>query len=230
MRTVLALSSVVALAACDEGPVATTGYDLAANFPAAPDHFWKYDNLGLDDVTYWLSQPDASPLGESWTTIRWWSGDSQGLIDDFAGDRALWLVDLHYVERTDGWYWMGWSSNPDGGRADLGDGHFEGDGVPFVMKGATRGRTWTGQALGQEVTLTADEEAEVLEFNGQRIEDAWRLTLESDGDGLPFIGTWWLVGGPGFVQWNAPAFETAQGTPWTHVHNDATTNLLGQTQ
>lgn len=213
-------------AACDESPVPTTGYDLSGMFPAATDHFWKYDNSGVGDVVYWLSAGTANPAGEDLTVLRWWFGPVEEITLDFAGESAAWSVDLYYIERSEGWFWMGWAANAAGPHAEWGERLFAGDGVPFAMKGVTRGRSWTADADGVEVTVTVDEEAEVLEFNAQRIDDAWRVTM--DAEGLPFAGRFWMVRGPGVVQWDVPATATPQGTPWTHIHNDVQANLLGQ--
>ena len=60
------------------------------------------------------------------------------------------------------------------------------------------------------------------------LEGVWRLELVSASGTSVMDSTWWLINGPGFVQWDIPAFRSQGGeATWQHVYNDDYNNVLG---
>lgn len=212
---------------CGGGAVAISGYDMKQAFPRADERFWQFDNDAYTEQVWWIADGTTAPAGEDWITHTWWFVEQADLVDDWLGAREMWAIKSYWADRANGVYWMGWTSNPTGPLADQGESLFEGDGVPFAMASARRGQEWTSTAGGHQWTTVADDEAEVLEFNSQHIEGAWRITVTSDLGDTPMEGPWWLVSGPGIVQWDAQALRPPQGTAWQHYYNDILGNLLG---
>ncbi len=239
MRRTLPLALLLAFAVtgCGGPTVPSFGLDLGDVFPERSDWYWKYNNDDFAEVSYWVNLGDTSPDGEAWTTFRVWVAPEQTVIDDIseAQDAGVepdgWDVQFYWASRPDGWYLQGWQANPDGPSADLGTEYISGNGVPFAMGDVTTGKQWTASVNEREWTTTAIEVTEDLEFNGQILRDVWRLDVETDVGDTPIEGSWWIAGGPGFVQWDLPPFQGASEppNPWQHVHNDTYDNVLGVT-
>ena len=225
----MALLLTVCLSACDQSPVPTVGFDLGAIFPERGDWFWKYNNDDRPEVTYFHNLGLTNPGGEDWVTYRIWVAGEQSIIDDIAdGESSDWDIELYWEEGVDGWYLRGWAANAAGPSSHLGTTLFE-DGVPFALSDVPPvGTTWTGSAAGEEWTTTVAREPEELEFNGQVIQEAWRIDVSSTSGTTVLDSSWWLVNGPGFVQFDLPDFRAEGGeSPWQHVHNETFDNVLG---
>jgi hypothetical protein len=226
MRPAVAFLWLPLTAGCG-GSVATSGYDVAESFPRAANWFWQYDNDANIEQVWWISEGPTEPQGESWLTHTWWFIEQADLVTDWLGERDQWAIRAFWAERADGVYWMGWSTNPDGPLSALGEEFFESPGVPFAMGSARRGQSWERDLAGRHWTTTATDEPEVLEFNSQRIEDSWRVTIESDLGDTPMEGSWWLIPGPGVAQWDVSALRPPQGSPWQHFYNTELDLILG---
>jgi len=213
---------------CDEPVVPTFGLNLGELFPQRADWFWKYNNDDFSEVSYWHNLGTTAPDGEDWLTFRLWVGAEQDIIDDIAdGDPSDWDLQVYWVERADGWYLRGWEANPVGPSAALGTEYFDVD-VPFALSNVTGGVSWTADAAGRSWTVTPTEVLEDLEFNGQNLQGVWKVEVSSDLGDTPLEGSWWLVGGPGLVQWDLPQWRAQDSTgPWQHMHNDSYDNVLG---
>ncbi len=217
------------VAGCDNAPIPTIGISLDDAFPQNTDWYWRYANDGteLSDVAYWVGMPVASSNDETALSFRWWLGDGQDIIEDFAGDSVDYDLTANFAARPDGIYLMGWEASSDGDYAALGAESIEGDGIPLAMTNVTNGKQWTAEANGRQWTTTATHVTDPLEFHGQLIEDCWRLDLSSDVGDTPFEGSYWTVAGPGIVQWDLQGFRPEMGEPWQHVTNDLLANALG---
>ena len=229
----LAASSLFVLAllpisACEQ-PVPTLGFDISEMFPATTDHYWRYDNDGRAEVTYWISEGETSPFGEPLTTFALWIGAEQDIIDDYSGDQAAWAVRLYFAHRSNGYYLAGWEANPDGPSPAFGTVELDGDGVPFALSNVARAQTFDADSGGADWTTTfVGEEAGPFEFNGQSYTDVWHINITSSIGNFPFEGDFWLKAGPGIIQYDIVGYRPATGEPWTHVHNDVIANILGQ--
>ena len=90
---------IAPLSGCEQ-PVPTLGHDIADLFPAAPDRFWRYNNDGRTDVTYWISEGETSPNGEPLLTYALWVGAEQEIVDDFGDDQSDWAVRVYIASGT----------------------------------------------------------------------------------------------------------------------------------
>lgn len=224
------LLAALGLIGCAGPAVPTYGIDLGDVFPERAEWYWKYNNDDFAEVSYWVNLGNTAPQGEDWTTFRLWVAPEQVIIDDIAdGEPSEWDVQFYWAGRADGWYLQGWQANPDGPSAALGTEYLGGDGVPFAMGDVTTGKQWTASVNEREWTITAVEVVEDLEFNGQVLRDVWRLDVVTDTGDTPLEGSWWIAGGPGFVQWDLAPFAGPSDptVPWQHVHNDTYDNVLG---
>ena len=218
-----------ALAACDDPVVPTVGLDLGATFPERSDWYWKYNNDDFSEVSYWHNRGLTSPAGSEWITYRMWARSEQEILEDIGdGEPSDWDAEIFWEEQADGWYLRGWAANADGPSAHLGTTIFD-EGVPFALSNVPpSGTVWTATVDGEDWTTTVVRESETLEFNGQVITDAWRLEVASASGGSVLDSTWWLVSGPGFVQWDLPDFRADESTgAWEHVHNASYDDVLG---
>jgi hypothetical protein len=215
------------LPACEQ-PVPVLGRDVSALFPATTDHYWRYNNSGRNDVTYWIAEGETSPDGEPLTTFRLWVGAEQAIIDDFGGDQAEWTVAVYFRRTTSGWFLAGWEANPDGASAALGTELFEGDGVPFALSNVNFGDVVETTAGGADwVTTFIDEENGPFEFNGQSYTDVWHVSLASSLGNVPFEGDFWMKAGPGIITYDVVGYRPATGEAWNHIHNDNLANIFG---
>lgn len=225
----LILGLVLATSACDDSPVPTVGLDLGATFPQRADWYWKYNNDDFSEVSYWHNRGVTNVAGSDWLTYRLWVSGEQGILEDIAdGEPSDWDLEIFWEEQADGWYLRGWGANPDGPSAALGTTVFE-SGVPFALSNVPpSGETWTGTADGQDWTTVATRETEVLEFNGHEIEGSWRIEVTSSSGDSVLDSTWWLVTGPGFIQWDLPDFRDPDSMGlWQHVYDETYDNILG---
>jgi len=226
---VFLLLSALALSGCDQSPVPTVGFDLGSIFPERGDWFWKYNNDDRSEVAYFHNRGLTSPSGEEWVTYRLWVASEQSIIDDIAdGEVTDWDVEIYWEETPQGWYLRGWMANPEGPSDHLGTTYFD-EGVPFALSNVPQvGTSWEATANDEVWTTTVSREPEELEFNGQVIRDAWRLEIRSATGGSVLDSTWWLVNGPGFVQFDLPDFRAEGGeSSWQHVHNKTFDDVLG---
>ena len=226
MLTALAL--LTALSGCDEAPIPTTGLNVGASFPERSDWYWKYNNDDRSEVAYFHNRGLTNPGGNEWLTYRLWVDDEQSLLENIAAGVDGWDVEIFFEDKPDGWYLRGWSANSEGPSAELGTELFD-EPVPFALSNVPpSGTTWSGSTGGEEWTTTVTREPEALEFNGQVLEGVWRLELVSASGTSVMDSTWWLINGPGFVQWDIPAFRSQGGeATWQHVYNDDYNNVLG---
>jgi len=215
------------LGSCDSNIVGTTGFRLSGMFPSQTDWFWRYNNDGYVEETWWQGRGETSPDGEAWATLRWWVNHNSLIIEDFAADESNWNFDLYFAERISGWYLMGYAANPDGPTPELGSEYMDGDGVPFLMKNVLSGDQWGASTGGREWTTTATRVDESLTFNSQSIADSWRIDVASEQGDWPFEGSWWLAQGPGIVQFDISQWRPETGDSWQHLHNDSWQNRLG---
>jgi len=153
--------------------------------------------------------------------------ENASIIADFAADESNWTLDLFFVERPAGWHMMGYSANPQGANAELGNSYFEGDGLPFLMNNVLTGDSWAVELDGEQWTSTAIRFDEQLAFNSQLIAQSWRISLESESGLWPFEGEYWLAQGPGIVQFDVSHWRPESGQNWQHLHNDSWSNRLG---
>ncbi|MEE2827686.1 MAG: hypothetical protein VX498_00740 [Myxococcota bacterium] len=219
----------MATSACEDQPIPTIGLDLGEMFPERSDWYWKYNHDEFSEVSYWHNRGLTTPAGAEWITYRFWVADEQGIIEDIAdGDPSSWDLEIFWEEQSNGWYLRGWSANPEGPSAHLGTQIFE-EGVPFALSNVpASGATWTASAGGVDWVTTAFREMTELQFNGQVINDAWRIEVATDDGESVLDSVWWLVNGPGFVQWALPDFRDEDSVrAWQHVHNDSYDNILG---
>jgi hypothetical protein len=231
VRLALTALAVLVLGGCAGPVVPTIGLDLGGVFPERSDWFWRYDNNDFEAGTMsrWINIGPTSPDGEAWETFRIWQGQEQDIIDDYAGDGDLWDLQLYFSEQPDGWYLQGWEANPNGTMTSVGTEYLSSPGAPFAMSNVTGSKQWTATVNEREWTTTATEELDDLEFNGQLLRGVWRLDVETDTGDTPIEGSWWLAGGPGFVQYDLPPFRSDEASPayWQHVNNDTIDNFLG---
>ncbi len=223
---VLLAALVLPVAGCEQ-PVPSLGFDVGDLFPAATDHYWRYNNQGRTDVTYWIAEGDTEFNGESLTTFRLWVGAEQGIIDDYGDDQDEWTVAVYFRRSAQGWYLAGWDANPEGASASLGSEYFE-DGVPFALANVRIGQTVDSTAGGTDwVTTFVDEENGPFEFNGQSYTDVWHVKLESSVGNFPFEGDFWLKAGPGIITYDVVGYRPTTGEAWNHIHNDQIANIFG---
>lgn len=212
---------------CDPEIISTAGYRLSDMFPSQQDWYWRYNNDGWVEEIWWQGLGPSTPDGEEWTTLRVWMDENASIIADFAADESNWTLDLFFVERPAGWHMMGYSANPQGANAELGNSYFEGDGLPFLMNNVLTGDSWAVELDGEQWTSTAIRFDEQLAFNSQLIAQSWRISLESESGLWPFEGEYWLAQGPGIVQFDVSHWRPESGQNWQHLHNDSWSNRLG---
>ena len=230
-RLLLVLPLLGFLAFGCEQPVASFGIDLGDAFPQRADWYWKYNNDDFAEVSYWQNLGTTAPDGEEWVTFRIWVALEQAeFIPDLVdGDPSDWDLQIYFVERSGGWWMMGWEANPNGDYDGLGTEYFDGDGVPFALGDVISGRVWESESSGRSWSNTVTRLEGTLEFNGQVLQDVWVLEIASDAGDTPIEGTWWVASGPGIVQWDLPPFRAEVDEPnlWQHMHNDSWDNVLG---
>jgi len=215
--------------ACDERPIPTTGLDLGDVFPERDHWYWKYNNDDRPEVAYFHNRGLTNPAGSEWLTYRLWVAAEQSIVDDIAdGEASDWDLEIFWEEQADGWYLRGWSANESGPSAHLGTTVFD-QGVPFALSNVPpSGTSWVSNAGGQEWTTSVTQEASDLEFNGQVVTGAWRIEVASSAGDSVLDSTWWLIGGPGFVQFDLPDFRAEEvESPWQHIYNETFDNVLG---
>lgn len=235
MRRIALILLLFLATGCDQ-EIGTVGLDLGTLFPERTDWFWKYNNTDVSEVSFWHNQGNTSPDGEDWTTFRVWVDGEQAIIDDI-GDTPddvgepedAWVFKAYWAERGNGWYFMGFSANPDGAMQELGQVFYEGDGIPFALSDVTTGVTWETEANGNSWTTSPVKNEDEITFNGQSYDGSWEITIESDTGDTPFEGHWTLMGGPGIIRWDVNAFrhDEATGAPWRHVRNADWSDVLG---
>jgi hypothetical protein len=229
IRIALSLALVLAASACDESPIPTTGLDLGQSFPERAHWYWKYNNDDRSEAAYFHNRGLTSPGGSDWLTYRLWVAEEQSIVEDIAdGDPSDWDLEIFWEEQPGGWYLRGWSANDAGASAHLGTTLLD-EGIPFALSNVPpSGTTWAGAAGGQDWTTTVVRETEDLEFNGQVISGAWRIDVASASGGTVLDSSWWLVSGPGFVQFDLPDFRAdGADSPWEHIHNETFDSVLG---
>ncbi len=215
------------LASCEQ-PVASLGVNLGDLFPAADGRYWRYNNQGRSDVSYWIRDGEVDVDGESLPAFRIWVAPEQQIIDDYGDDQDEWAVLLFFRRTATGWYIAGWEANPDGPSAGLGDEFFEGDGIPFATSNVSIGQTITTEAAGAEWTTTyIDEEDGPFEFNGQSYTEVWHINIASSIGNFPFEGDYWLKSGPGIISYDVVGYRPESGEAWNHIHNDVLANIFG---
>jgi|GEM_PF-1635178 len=229
LATLFVLAALLLPTAACEQPVPSLGFNVGDLFPASSDRYWRYNNDGRTDVTYWISEGITTPVDEPLTTFRLWVGTEQSIIDDYGDEQNEWTVALYFRRVATGWYMAGWEANPDGASASLGTEFFEGDGVPFALGNVNIGSTFEATAGGVEWTTTfVDEENGPFEFNGQSYTDVWHVTIESSVGNMPFEGEYWLKAGPGIIKYDAVAYRpSGSDETWNHIHNDILANIFG---
>ncbi len=215
--------------ACDESPIPTTGLDLGDVFPERDQWYWKYNNDDRAEVAYFHNRGLTNPAGSEWLTYRLWVAGEQSIVEDIAdGEASDWDLEIFWEQQVDGWYLRGWSANETGPSAHLGTTVFD-EGVPFALSNVPpSGTSWNSSAGGQEWTTSVTQEPSDLEFNGQVVTGAWRVEVASSSGDSVLDSTWWLISGPGFVQFDLPDFR-AEGaeSPWQHIYNETFDNVLG---
>ena len=224
----LLVLSIVPLA-CDESPIPTTGLDLGEIFPERDHWYWKYNNDDRPEIAYFHNRGLTPTAGSDWLTYRLWVAGEQSIVEDIAdGEASDWDVEIFWEEQPDGWYLRGWAANESGPSSHLGTTIFD-QGVPFALANVSpSGAVWTGSTDGEEWTTTVTRESADLEFNGQVISGVWRIDVGSAAGGSVLDSTWWLIGGPGFVQFDLPDFRAEGGeSPWQYVHDETYDNVLG---
>ena len=223
----LASTLIAALGGCEQ-PVPTLGYDIGDLFPAAPDRFWRYDNDGRTDTTYWISEGETSPNGAPLLTFALWIGVEQDIIDDFGDDQSDWAIRVYFNDTAQGVYLAGWEANPNGPSVSFGTVWFEGDGVPFALSNVSIAQKFEVNAGGADwITTFVDEEPGPFEFNGQSYTEVWHINLTSSVGNFPLEGDYWLKAGPGLIQYDMVGYRPTDGQPWTHIHNDVVDNIFG---
>lgn len=226
--TLFVLASLLLPVMGCEQPVPTLGRDVGALFPATTDHYWRYNNQGRQDVTYWIAEGETTPVDEALTTFRLWVGAEQAILDDYGDDQNEWTVAVYFRRTSKGWYLAGWEANPDGASAALGTEFFDGEGVPFALSNINFGQEVVTTMGDTEWTTTfIDEENGPFEFNSQSYTDVWHVSLESSSGDSPFEGDYWLKGGPGIISYDAVGYRPTTGEAWNHIHNDTTANIFG---
>lgn len=227
MRNLLLLVPLALLLVGCEQPVGSLGTDLGPLFPANADHYWQYTNFGRAERAYWVNEGVTDLDGEDASTFRIWVGTDIEVRDDYLADQEWWAVTVWFVDRADGWYFMGWDANPNGPSAGLGTNQFEAPGVPIATSSISVGLEVDSVAGGLDWTTTyVEQEAGPFEFNGQSYTDAWHVNLTSSAGNTPFEGDYWLKAGPGIIQYDVVGYRPATGEPWTHFHNDRTAVLF----
>ncbi|MCO4772697.1 MAG: hypothetical protein KDA24_21880 [Deltaproteobacteria bacterium] len=223
---ILLVSLLLPLAGCEQ-PVPSLGFNVGDLFPATTDHYWRYNNDGRTDVSYWIAEGETTYEGEALTTFRLWVGSEQATIDDFGDDQNEWAVLVYFRRTAQGWYLAGWSANPDGASASIGSEYFA-EGVPFALASVAIGQEFTSTAGGADWTTTfVDEENGPFEFNGQSYTDVWHIKLESSVGNFPFEGDYWLKAGPGIISYDVVGYRPTTNEPWNHIHNDVIANIFG---
>ena len=221
---------VLVLPGCEQS-FGSYGIDLGNAFPQRTDWYWKYNNDDFNEISYWHNMGLTSPDGEDWITFRIWVALEQEefLPDVGDGVPSDWDLQIYFADRTSGFFLTGWEANPNGDVNGLGAEYFEGNGVPFALGDVVSGRVWEGEAGERAWTTTVTSVQEDLEFNGQVLQDVWRLDIVSDAGDTPVEGTWWLTSGPGIVQWDLPPFRAdgEEPLPWQHMHNNSWDDVLG---
>ena len=215
--------------ACEQSPIPTTGLDLGDVFPERDHWYWKYNNDDRSEVAYFHNRGLTNPAGSEWLTYRLWVAGEQSIVEDIAdGEASDWDVEIFWEEQADGWYLRGWSANSTGPSAHLGTTVFD-QGVPFALSNVPpSGTSWNGTAGGQEWTTSVTQEPSDLEFNGQVVTGAWRVEVASAAGDSVLDSTWWLISGPGFVQFDLPDFRAEDAdSPWQHIYNETFDNVLG---
>lgn len=223
----------LALTGCDEALPTVSGFSLNQLFPERTDQFWKYDNDDSAQITWWRNLGNTSPAGEAWMTWRIYTSAEQDFLEAVNDGDDPWDVELYFANRATGFEIVGWdASGPGGTYASLGTELFDGAGVPLAPSGVSpQGETRTVTAAGREWTVVYAPVPDALEFNAQRYQDYWDITISSDAADTPIEGTWSMTTGVIF-QYDLDGFVVDGGTdaPWQLIHSAPWSEVTGATR